>query len=124
MTSTDDKTKWGVKFIGSTGWIMTENDKLETEPASLRGTKLKDTDLKLYVSNNHHRNFIDCVLSRGPTAAPAETAQRAATMCHLGAISAALGRPVKFDPVAETFPGDADATAMVTKKLRGDWNIG
>lgn len=123
MTSTDDKTKWGVKFIGSTGWIMTENDKLETEPASLRGTKLKESDVKLYVSNNHHRNFIDCVLSRGATAASAETAQRAATLCHLGAISAALGRPVKFDPATETFPGDAEATALITKKLRGDWKI-
>ena len=123
MISTPDASKWGVKFIGSTGTIMTENEKLETEPPSLRGVKLKDSDVKLYVSNNHHRNFIDAVISRGRTAATADIAQRAATMCHLGTISAALGRPVKYDPVAENFPGDAEANALVTRPMRGDWKI-
>ena len=123
MTTTDDKSQWGVKFVGSTGWIMTENEKLEMEPASLRTVKLKDTDVKLFVSNNHHRNFIDAVLTRGQTAAPAETAQRAATMCHLGAISAALSRPIKYDAAAESFPGDPEATALLTRKLRGEWKI-
>ena len=89
----------------------------------MRGVKFKDTDERLFVSNNHHRNFIDAVLSRGRTAASAEIAQRAATMCHLGAISAALGRPVKFDPAAESFPGDKDATALLIRSLRGPWKL-
>ena len=123
MMSTDDKSKWGVKFIGTTGSVFTENEKLEANPVSLRGVKFKDTDVRLYVSNNHHRNFIDAVLSRGRTAAPADIAQRTATMCHLGAISAALGRPLKYDPVSETFPGDAAANALVTRRLHGDWKL-
>jgi hypothetical protein len=44
-------------------------------------------------------------------------------MCHLGTISAALGRPVKYDPVAEAFPGDKEATAMHTRSLRGPWKL-
>lgn len=123
MFATDDSNKWGVKFVGTKGSIFTENDKLITDPVSLRGVRLKDGDVKLFVSNNHHRNFIDAVLSRGQTAAPAETAHRAATFCHLGAISAALGRPVKYDPVAETFPGDAEANALLSRPLRGDWKL-
>jgi hypothetical protein len=50
-------------------------------------------------------------------------AQRAATLCHLGAISAALGRPVKFDGVAENFGSDADANAQLARPLRGPWKL-
>ncbi len=123
MFSTTDKNQWGIKFVGSSGWVFTENDRLESEP-SLRAVKFKDSDERLFVSNNHHRNFIDAVLSRGRTAASADIAQRAATMCHLGAISAKLGRPVKFDPAAEAFPDDKDATALLIRSLRGPWKLG
>lgn len=123
MFSTEDTKQWGVKFMGSSGWVFTENDRLESGPENLRSVKFKDSDERLFVSNNHHRNFIDAVLSRGRIAASAEIAQRAATMCHLGAISAALGRPVKFDPVREAFPDDKDAAALHTRSLRGPWTL-
>ncbi len=122
MFSTTDSKQCGVKFVGSSGWVFTENERLESEP-NLRTVKLKDSDERLFVSNNHHRNFIDAVLSRGRTAAPAEVAQRAATMCHLGALSAKLGRAVKFDPAAENCGGDAEANALVNRTLRGPWKL-
>ena len=122
MFSTTDEKQWGVKFVGSTGWVFTENERLESEP-NLRTVKFKDTDERLFVSNNHHRNFIDAVLSRGRTAASADLAQRAATMCHLGAISAQLGRLVKFDPAAENFASDPAANALLTRPLRGPWKL-
>jgi hypothetical protein len=96
---------------------------LETDPVSLRAVRPKDGDVRLFESTNHHRNFIDAVLTRGQTAAPAPVAQRAATLCHLGAISAALGRPVKFDGVAENFGSDADANAQLARPLRGPWKL-
>jgi len=123
MFSTTDQQKWGVRFIGSQGSIFTENERLETDPPSLRSVKLKDGDTRLFESRNHHQNFIDAVLNRGRTAAPAETAQRAATLCHTGAISAALGRPVTFDPAAENFGTDEAANALLARRLRGPWNL-
>ena len=59
----------------------------------------------------------------GQTAAPAEVAQRAMTVCQMGAISAALGRGLKFDPVAERFDGDEAANAMLRKPMREAWKI-
>ncbi|MFN0125656.1 MAG: Gfo/Idh/MocA family protein [Verrucomicrobiales bacterium] len=123
MFSTNDKDKWGVKFIGTEGSIFTENERLETDPASLRSVKLKDSDTPLFESKNHHRNFIDAVLTRGRTAAPVEAAHRAATLCHLGAISTALGRPVKFDPVKENFGSDEAANALLARPLRAPWKL-
>jgi len=123
MFSTTDKTKWGVRFVGRQGSVFTENERLETDPPSLRLVKLKDGDIRLFESKSHHGNFIDAVLTRGRTAAPAPVAQRAATMCHLGAISAALGRPVTYDPAAENFGTDDAANALLARPLRGPWRL-
>ncbi|MGK0187449.1 MAG: putative dehydrogenase [Verrucomicrobiales bacterium] len=123
MISTKDEQLWGTKFIGSEGSVFSENTKLITEPKALRTVKLKDSDTRLYASAHHHRNFIDCVLSRKlETAATAEAAHRAATCCHMAAISATLKRPLKFDPVAEKFD-DPAANAYVMAKMHGGWTL-
>jgi hypothetical protein len=41
----------------------------------------------------------------------------------MGAISAALGRGLRFDPVAERFDGDEAANAMLMKPMREAWRI-
>jgi predicted dehydrogenase len=123
MVATPDSATHGTKFIGTKGWVFTENSRLVTEPASLRRTKIKAGETHLYTSLNHHRNFIDCVISRGPTAAPAEAAHRAATCCHMGAIAARLKRPLEFDPKTETFVSDAQANALLMRTMRGPWRL-
>ncbi|MCB1278341.1 Gfo/Idh/MocA family oxidoreductase [Prosthecobacter sp.] len=123
MLSTDDKTKWGTRFIGSEGWIFTESEVLKASSDDILRVKLKDSDVKLFESKQHHRNFIDAVLSRGRTTATAEIAQRAATTCHMGAISAALKRPLKFDPAAERFENDEQANQMLVRLMREAWRI-
>ena len=124
MISTENAELWGTRFVGSEGSVFTENTKLVTDPVSLRKVKLKDGDLRLYNSPHHHRNFIDCVLARKiETAATAEAAHRAATCCHIAAISATLGRPLKFDPVAETFD-DPAANAYLMPEMFGGWKLG
>ena len=123
MFSTTATSAYGTKFIGTEGSVLTENQKLITDPPELKRTKLKEGDERLYVSNNHHRNFIDCVLSRERTAAPVEASHRAASACHLGAIAAELGRALKFDPDKEEFADDPEANAMVMREFHGDWKL-
>jgi predicted dehydrogenase len=123
MFSTVDTSKWGIKFIGSEGWVFTENEKLLTSPKSLLRIRLKDSDTRLYVSNNHHRNFIDCVKSRNDTAAPVETAHRSASCCHIGTVSAALGRGLEYDPKTETFPGDEEANRFLMRPMKSPWKL-
>ena len=121
MSSTTNEKNNGIRFVGTKGTIFTENERLETDPPSLRSVRPKDGEVKLFESKNHYRNFIDAVLTRGRTAAPAPIAQRAATMCHLGAISAALGRPVKYDPAAEnsfTKPYSEETSKMIDQEVR------
>ena len=67
--------------------------------------------MKLYKSDNHQRNFIDCVKSRKPTITPVETAHHSAIPGHLGLISMLVGRKIKWDAAKEVILGDAEAAS-------------
>ena len=67
--------------------------------------------------------YMQATNERCQVAAPASIAQRAATTCYLGSIAAALKRPLKFDPVAEKFPGDDEANTMLSKPVRESWRV-
>ena len=49
---------------------------------------------------------------------PVETAHYSSGLAHLGNIAYRLGRQLKFDPATETFVGDSEADAMLTREYR------
>jgi predicted dehydrogenase len=110
----------GVRFEGADGWVDLEGD---SHPRNLRREVMGPDEVKLYVSDDHHGNFIDCVKTRGLTAAPAEVAHRSITPAHLGNIAMRLGRKLKWDPAAEKFIGDPEADRMLSRAYRGDWTL-
>ena len=94
-----------------------------SEPASLIGSEIGPNDLRLYQSDDHVRNFLDCVKSRRDPVAPVEVGHRSSTVCHLGNVAVRLGRNVTWDPEKEEFPGDAEANAMLTRPMRAPWHL-
>lgn len=124
LFSTTDTEKLGIKFIGEQGWVFTQNNVFKTNPKQLRVTRIKNSDKRLYVSTNHHRNFIDSVKSRHVTAAPPEVAHRAATCCHMGAIAAEqVGEELIFDPETERFSNNDRANRMLMRPMRDQWSV-
>ena len=70
-----------------------------------------------------HRNFLDCVKSRQPCYAPAETGHRTITIAHIGNIAMQLGRKLRWNPEAERFVDDAEADRMLSRHQRQPWTI-
>ena len=119
-----DPSRYGMKFIGEKGSVFVETQKIITEPESLATTKIGPDEIHLYESTDHHRNFIDCVRSRKRTAATAEIGHRSATVCHIGTISALLGRKLRWDPQRERFEGDDEANRRLERPMRSPWTLG
>jgi predicted dehydrogenase len=114
--------KMGVTFEGTKGKIYVDRGKLKTEPNELAESKIGPNEIHLYKSDDHFRNFIDCVISRGPTAAPVEVAHRSITICHLGNIAMRLGRDkLRWDPRTEQIIGDEEASKMLARPYRSPW---
>jgi predicted dehydrogenase len=108
----------GIKFHGTDGWIWVTRGIIEANDRQLLTQKLPEDAKRVYLSNNHMGNFIDCVKSRKDPICPAETGHRSASLCHLGVISIRLGRKLNWDPVKEQFVGDNEANSWVARQMR------
>jgi len=116
-----DPKSFGVRFEGDEGWIFTNGRKIEASSEALRSWTPGPNDLRLYESQNHYRNFIDCVRSRKEPLSPVEVGHRTATICHLGNMTMKLNRKLRWDPKAEQIVGDAEANAMLQRPHRAPW---
>jgi len=69
---------------------------------------------------NHFSNFIDCVRSRNWKDLNADILEGhlSTSLCHLGNIACRLKKPLRFDPVGETFVDDAEADSYLSKTYR------
>jgi predicted dehydrogenase len=113
----------GILFIGSEGWVLVGRGYLAAEPKPLLTATIGPDEIRLPASNNHRRNFIECVKSRRRTICPVETAARSDTICHLDDIAIRLGRKLKWDPEREEFINDETANRMLTRPMRSPWRL-
>ena len=117
-----DKKSFGIRFEGSDGSLEINSKSFQTNPASLKDSVIGGNDKRLYVSENHYRNFLDAVKSRKDGVEPVETGHRTSMLCHLGNIAMFLKRKIKFDPQTEQIVGDDEAARMLSRPLRGPWH--
>jgi predicted dehydrogenase len=112
----------GVRFEGEDGrWAEVDRGSMKLSE-NLEGVTLDDRDIRLYKSDNHFRNFIDCVISGEEPIAPAEVAHRSITIAHLGNISMLLKQDLDWDPVKERFVNNIQANSLLARPMREPWN--
>lgn len=115
----------GTKWIGTDGWVWVDRGGFDASNLDWRGSIPEDKyRVKLYKSDNHQRNFIECVKSRKPTITPVETAHRSAIPGHLGLIAMLVGRKLRWDSKKERILDDKDATKLMSRPYRSPWKLG
>jgi predicted dehydrogenase len=118
-----NRSRGGVTFEGTDGMIWVNRGAIEAKPANLVYEDIGEKGIRLPRSDNHFRNFIDCVLSRQAPVAPIEQAHRSITIAHLGNIALTLGRKLNWDPRTEQVAGDAEANRRLSRPMRGPWKL-
>jgi predicted dehydrogenase len=112
-----------MRFEGTDGWIAYNGSKVTMSPESLWRESIAPGEINLYRSVEHHRNFIDCLLSGREPITPVEVGHRSTSLCHLGNICMQLGRNLKWDPIREEFPGDEQANRLLSRPMRAPWHL-
>lgn len=113
----------GISFEGENGSVLCTRGKLEIKPVELRKPLAAD-DVRLYESKDHFRNFIDAIQNGAKPAAPIEYAHRSISIAHLANIGLRLNRTkLRWDPKTEQIVDDAEASAMLTRPMRGPWKL-
>ena len=122
--SISNKNTMGTKWIGEDGWVYVTRGKIEASNKEWIREVNDRGPIKAYKSRDHRKNFVEGIMTRQETICPAETAHRSITPGHLGYVSDALGRALKWDPKNEKVIGDPEADTLLKKlDFRGDWKI-
>lgn len=118
-----DHSDLGAIFIGEKGRIEIKRGSLVAEPIGLVKAAPPDTAEGPGESTFHIANFFDCVRSRKQPNAGVEAGHRATTVCHLTNICRELGRKLKWEPAAEKFVDDPEATRKLARPRRKGYEL-
>jgi len=113
----------GVRFIGTKGIIDISREYFETLPGKLASHEFTDNEIKLYESNDHYQDWLDCIRSRKQPICSAEIGHRTASVCYLASIAYELKRPLRWDPAKEEFANDPEANRLRSGYLRNPWKM-
>ena len=123
LKTKDGEPGAGGVFIGDKGKIRIGNNTYSSNPEELSQASPDDFKIRLPVSNNHIQNWFDSIKSREKPIADVEIGHRSAILCHLGNIARWVGRPLKWDPDKEIFPGDDEANSYLDRQRRKPYTL-
>ena len=112
-----------VRFTGSEGEVHVWRGGIETDPPELARVKIKPDELRLYESDNHEADFLQCVRTRQRPVSDVAIGASSVNVCHLGNIALWLNRPLKWNPETLEFAGDDQANRYARRPLRAPWRL-
>ena len=113
----------GAIFVGDKGRIEILRGDYTADPPELRKNAPPVTPQGPKESVPHIENFFECIRSRKPTNANAETGHRATTLCHLTNICRTVQRKLQWDPKKEHFVGDEEANKLLSRPRRKGYEL-
>jgi predicted dehydrogenase len=118
-----DKVLPGVKWIGEGGWLWVDRNGMDARPRQTLFSRIRPDEIHLEESPGHHRQFLDCVKSRGRTIAPPDVALRSTVPGYLGLISILTGTKIRWDPDNQKIVDNSAAERLLSRSLRSPWRL-
>jgi predicted dehydrogenase len=116
-------TSHGTAFEGTEGWVHVDRSGINAHPKELLNTQFGPNDVRLYESNNHVGNFLDCVKSRAETVCPIDVAVKSDTICQISDVAIRLEQKLRWDPKTERFVNNDAADRRLSRPLRSPWTL-
>ncbi len=113
----------GIFFEGSEGWIQVNRGGLDIFPQSVLKKSRGRFEKRLYRSDDHKQNFLDCIKIRKKTVATAASSFHSIAIGYMGVISMKLKRRLRWDGLNEEFVNDDEANRMLYREMRSPWYI-
>lgn len=123
-----------IRYEGSEGWIevyrgnynITGSDPVSPESREVLNasnpniltSEIKEDEIHLYFSEDHHANWLECIRTRKQPIVPVEVGHRACSVCLLSHIAMKLNRKLHWDPVRERFLNDDESNDMLSRPQR------
>ncbi len=128
----------GIRYEGTEGWIFvsrgnyqaTASDPVSQERSAralnasdpnILTSEIKENEIHLYVSEEQHGNWLDCIQSRKDPISPIEIGHRACSVCLLSHIAMKIPGTLSWDPEKEQFIGNDAANSMLSRPQRAPY---
>jgi predicted dehydrogenase len=116
-----------VTIIGTEGRVGLRYGGIErTDPPSLMKEVFRPDEVHLHQcppGGHEAGDFLTSVRNRSRPGADVEIGHRSICVSHLAHIAYRLGRPLRWDPVKEEFPGDEEANRQCARAMREPWRL-
>lgn len=113
----------GIQFIGTEGKIEVSRSFLRTFPnEKLAKADIKETDKRVYYSDNHYQDWVDAMKNRSKPISDVEIGHSTSALCNVVNIAYELQRPLLWNAEDEKFVGDDWANMMLDRPYRGKWD--
>ncbi|RIJ49199.1 gfo/Idh/MocA family oxidoreductase [Maribellus luteus] len=125
----------GIQYIGENGWIFVSrgsytasaSDPVSKEKSSkalnasdpkILEEKIGDNEIKLYVSEEQHGDWLNAIKTRKQPICTAETGHRACSVCLISDIAMQIPGVLEWDPTTERFKNNDLANSMLSRPQR------
>jgi predicted dehydrogenase len=110
----------GAIFLGENAKLTIDRALCQSDPPELAEEALENRPRAL--TENHLRDWVQCIKSRNKPVADVEIGHRSATVCHLANIARWTGKRLRWDPLKEVFD-DAEANRYLDRPRRKPWEL-
>jgi predicted dehydrogenase len=124
----DGELHGGAIFVGEKGRIEITRNDFRTDPPELIKELPPQEEIDKWKraqwqAKYHMQDWLECMRSRKTPLADVETGHRSISVCHLVNITRQIGRKLKWDPEAERFNDDAEATRLLSRPRRKGYEL-
>lgn len=112
----------GACFVGTAGRLAVDRNRLVSTPVGIVRDPLRPDEVHLARNHGHADNFLHCVRTRQRPICDADVAHRSASALLLGGVAKLLQRRVRWDPQAERFLDDPEASRLLSIAKRAPWS--
>jgi hypothetical protein len=130
----------GIRYEGTDGWIFvsrgsysaTASDPVDQEKSrkaldasdpKILKSEIKENEIHLYKSDDHHGNWLDCIQTRKQPISPVEIGQRSCSVCLISHIAMKVPGKLNWDPEKEHFTNSEEANTHLSRSQRAPYGI-
>lgn len=117
------RNSMGILFEGSEGWVYVARGYINAHPKRLLTTVIGPNEIKMPVSNDHRRNFLDAVRTGIDPLCPVGPGVRSELVCQQADIAIRMGQRLEWDPQKEMFLNNTAANRMLGTMMRSPWYL-
>jgi predicted dehydrogenase len=121
---------YGLEFHGTEASLVLDRAGYEIFPETRRvdGRNVPRGEGAVVKSSNNHsddhaRNFLDCMKSRALPISDIEIGHRSTAVCHLGNIAYRTAERIRWDTARQTIPDSKAAAKLLARTYRAPWKL-